>query len=262
MAFALVQSGDTGAGGTGIFPTQSPTAGNIIVVAINWEGNTGANDTTVVQNGGSSFVMGTRVDTSGGDHHSQLGYLFDCTTTNIFDFTFPTNTTSPAVAMAEFSSSDTESFDTQNTGSGSGLSLASGSINLGAAANWLVLGLGGSYTSSSTFSAHQINGTNADGSQAGSSGGGGGVTLFWRLLSASFTGGTATCTQTANDDWVCNILSLKAGVGVAIVTEQEGFRFRNDDGSESTATWKQNQDVNATIAVDQNFRLRFLINKR
>ena len=42
--------------------------------------------------------------------------------------------------------------------------------------------------------------------------------------------------------------------------EQEGFRFRNDDGSESTATWKDAQDANITLASDTAFRLRMLIN--
>ena len=41
--------------------------------------------------------------------------------------------------------------------------------------------------------------------------------------------------------------------------EQEGFRFRNDDGSKSAATWKANQDTNITLAADTAFRLRFLL---
>ena len=41
--------------------------------------------------------------------------------------------------------------------------------------------------------------------------------------------------------------------------EQEGFRFRNDDGSESAATWKANQDTNITLAANTAFRLRFLL---
>lgn len=38
---------------------------------------------------------------------------------------------------------------------------------------------------------------------------------------------------------------------------QRAFRGRNDDGNETTATWKANQDVNWTQAVDTNFRIRF-----
>jgi len=46
---------------------------------------------------------------------------------------------------------------------------------------------------------------------------------------------------------------------VSSAIEQEGFRFRNDDGSESAATWKANQDVNINLAADTAFRLRFLL---
>lgn len=40
---------------------------------------------------------------------------------------------------------------------------------------------------------------------------------------------------------------------------QVSFRGRNDDGNETTATWKANQDVNWTQQVDTNFRVRFLV---
>jgi hypothetical protein len=42
--------------------------------------------------------------------------------------------------------------------------------------------------------------------------------------------------------------------------EQEGFRWRSDDGSETTATWLANQDTNITRAESLNTRLRILLN--
>jgi hypothetical protein len=43
-----------------------------------------------------------------------------------------------------------------------------------------------------------------------------------------------------------------------IVLEQESFRFRNDDGSETTATWKAALNTTpTTLLVDAPFRLRF-----
>ena len=42
--------------------------------------------------------------------------------------------------------------------------------------------------------------------------------------------------------------------------DQEGFRFRNDDGGETTATWKAEQDINITLQSDTAFRLRVLLN--
>jgi len=40
---------------------------------------------------------------------------------------------------------------------------------------------------------------------------------------------------------------------------QDIFRFRNDDGSETTATWSAVADTNVTISGDTNFRLRIAI---
>lgn len=42
--------------------------------------------------------------------------------------------------------------------------------------------------------------------------------------------------------------------------EQEGFRWRNDDGSETAATWKATQDTNISLALDNVVRLRVLLN--
>ncbi len=42
--------------------------------------------------------------------------------------------------------------------------------------------------------------------------------------------------------------------------EQEGYRFRNNDGNEISATWLITQDTNANIQIGIPFRLRFIIN--
>jgi hypothetical protein len=47
---------------------------------------------------------------------------------------------------------------------------------------------------------------------------------------------------------------------VPLSLEQEGFRFRDDDGSEAAATWRQTQDANDSVARSVNERLRVLIN--
>jgi hypothetical protein len=40
---------------------------------------------------------------------------------------------------------------------------------------------------------------------------------------------------------------------------QEGSRARNDDGTEATATWRQNKDVDDTQDLDTVYRIRFEI---
>ena len=45
----------------------------------------------------------------------------------------------------------------------------------------------------------------------------------------------------------------------APILDQEGFRFRNDDGSEAAATWKAAQDTNIILTAEEAFRLRVLV---
>jgi hypothetical protein len=54
--------------------------------------------------------------------------------------------------------------------------------------------------------------------------------------------------------------SANALVEAALALEQEGFRWRNDDGSESAATWRQNQDVQDNIQSGGKARVRFVVN--
>ena len=58
-------------------------------------------------------------------------------------------------------------------------------------------------------------------------------------------------------------LTLTPNVPQAVTTEgaayeQEGFRFRNDDGTEITATWRQTQDVDDIVNKSTRIRLRVL----
>jgi hypothetical protein len=48
--------------------------------------------------------------------------------------------------------------------------------------------------------------------------------------------------------------------GIAVSIEQEGFRFRRNDGDEDEATWYASQDENVQRNVGERFRLRFLLN--
>jgi len=44
-----------------------------------------------------------------------------------------------------------------------------------------------------------------------------------------------------------------------VAYDQVGFRGRNDDGNEATATWKAAENANWSQAVDVNFRIRFAV---
>jgi hypothetical protein len=74
----------------------------------------------------------------------------------------------------------------------------------------------------------------------------------------SFDGDGYTLDWTAADSVARYHAVLLLG-GAGLTREQEGFRFRDDDGSETTATWLANQDTNVTRTKQTNTRLRFLI---
>lgn len=59
-------------------------------------------------------------------------------------------------------------------------------------------------------------------------------------------------------DW--DNLTINGTVAAAGTVEQEGYRWRADDGSETTATWLDAQDTNITRAKSSNTRLRILLN--
>lgn len=54
-------------------------------------------------------------------------------------------------------------------------------------------------------------------------------------------------------------LEIKSS-GTAATVDQEGYRWRNDNGSETTATWLAAQDTNITQPAETNTRLRTLLN--
>lgn len=63
-------------------------------------------------------------------------------------------------------------------------------------------------------------------------------------------------TLTTTTNWVVQALDLSAVTAV----EQEGYRWRNDDGTETTATWKAAQDTTVTLNPSDVARLRVIVN--
>lgn len=65
------------------------------------------------------------------------------------------------------------------------------------------------------------------------------------------------CVASFEDALAAPLLHIEYTSGV-VTWEQEGFRFRNDDGSETTATWKDSQDTSISLPDETVFRLRIL----
>lgn len=68
-----------------------------------------------------------------------------------------------------------------------------------------------------------------------------------------------TCTFTISASTGRTATSFNSAIDPMIDYYQEGFRWRNDDGDETGASWKETQDINTTIATGTNLRLRVLV---
>lgn len=96
-------------------------------------------------------------------------------------------------------------------------------------------------------------------------------TLEWEAdnygAGSSHTGSGATRAATSGTTtitWSWTSANDYSYIGFAVQQvqaskEQEGYRFRNDDGNESTATWLAAQDTAVTQPLSTNTRLRVLI---
>jgi hypothetical protein len=72
------------------------------------------------------------------------------------------------------------------------------------------------------------------------------------------TGLPAVSTGTDWSGWWnvrCGVTQVEAAT-----LDQEGFRFRNDDGDEDAASFAAGQDTNLTAPLDTNLRVRFIVN--
>jgi hypothetical protein len=78
--------------------------------------------------------------------------------------------------------------------------------------------------------------------------------------SVSATGAyNATETISVADTWMMAVAAYKGAAGANTTFEQEGFRWRNDDGGETSATWLAAQDADVTQPSGTNTLLRVLI---
>lgn len=62
-------------------------------------------------------------------------------------------------------------------------------------------------------------------------------------------------TVSASANWISAIVAIKAGASAAV--DQFAYRGRNDNGSETTATWIAAQSTPFTAPLDTNIRVRF-----
>jgi hypothetical protein len=70
----------------------------------------------------------------------------------------------------------------------------------------------------------------------------------------------ATFTQSVNNDRITHVVAFKESVPPTITLEQEGYRWRADDGDEVGASYAAAQDTTISVAFSVNRRLRTIVN--
>ena len=82
----------------------------------------------------------------------------------------------------------------------------------------------------------------------------GAIQLQTATIASAGTIDGGSFTMAAADNWGVIGFAL-----MPLYLKQEGYRFRNDDGNETAATWRQALNTSDTIALDTPFRIRFAI---
>lgn len=261
MAITRVQSTKkvvSGVNTTTLAFTSPLTAGNLLCVShAHWNPNLVAISTPTDTLGNLYAPMTAEQGT--GAQRLRSFYVEDCAAgacTVTFDMAGAT-TGDLTVVIAEYSGVPiSSSLDQTQVGTGTGTAVSSGSTATTSQADELVWGAmahdGSNMALTETGSATLVQeneGGSADMPIATSE----------RIVAAA-AAYAATWTIGTSATWWAHVATFKAGAAVGISLDQEGFRWRNDDGSEATATWKAAQDTNVTVNPDETARLRFIVN--
>ena len=223
MEFTFIASAgnnDDSSGTTlGTTATLNLATGDVVVAWHKWEGA----DTTVscAKDTGSpanTHTLGTKINHGNGDLSGQFTYLLSATadTTATFRQTLSASRPYRRLIVLQFrpDAGETVSLDVQNTGSGTSLTPTSGSITT-TGTDEIVIGGYGEYSANST-SSETIGGTAATEPAASPQGY---SSAWYRILTGTMTGGTASGSIGSTQDWVCNIIAIKsvsAGGGTAV----------------------------------------------
>lgn len=186
-------------------------AGNLIVLHAKWENSKNNISAT---DGTTSLSLGTRADSASADGvMSQFAYLLVANSGNItYTVTFPAGHVAGTrcIVVMEFSYTGTMSLDVQNVGNGNSSAPATGTVTTTGTDEVACGGVGVWTASQEPITAMLINAVAAGGSVVVSSPSAPDSAMWYRLLTATFSGGTASCTLDGVDEWSANIITLKA----------------------------------------------------
>ena len=229
------------------------TAGNLIVAMIQYSESTGI--PTLSDGTNSPDAYSTK---AGGVEWIRFAYWLSSPKSGTVTYTWTLADGEGHTAhVFEMSCSGVWALEHINAGDASSGTVATSTNETSSETSMVAFG-GGGMNQAYAYSSATIDGSAVDQHASvvdGSFGSSGSLTM--RVLNNPGTYNSAI-TFAGSGGWSADLIGFKETSSATI--EQEGFRFRNDDGSESTATWKADQDVNITLAATTAFRLRMILN--
>lgn len=259
MSISLIAtaSADGGSGNPAITHGLTFVSGDVVVATINANG---ASNTVTDNNGATALSPRDFIE----NPDSARFYVFDrvCTGSEPATLNFTLGTSARwSIVIRQYRGVDSSIWDvapsgtTANTGSGD-LTGELASITTATNGAVALALLGDDFTPTITTFSSIDNGFGNVLSEAGQQFQ---TTADKAIATAGAVGTTTiTCTTSATISWVGWLCALKPSSAATL--EQEGFRWRDDNGSETTATWLASQDTNITRAKLTTTRLRMLIN--
>lgn len=239
------QSGNTAGGSNDItFAHDSGSGSNrLLLVGVGWDGSTTVTGVTY------NSVSMTKLDggASGNVKCDVYGLLAPATGSNTVDVDFSANQSSVGVTAMTLNGVQQVLPSNTNKSTGSGTALST-SITTTYTNSWGV----DFWSKASAFGSVTVDGSQTERSNNSTKG--------------SSTESKATV-GSLSMDWTATSSSAYSHVVIEAVSiddvyslEQEGFRFRDDDGNETGASWLAVQDTNITRAKQTTTRLRVLVN--
>lgn len=236
------------------------TEGNLVCVWVGYDGT--STTTTISDTQGNTW---TRVGTELSASSYQLGMFYSIITaggSSTITATFGTARAYRAVAVAEWSpaSGTTWAFDVQAGQTQATPGTGTDGVTTGTATNSaqpaLIVGLAFSYNGATISAGTSM--TSRDNNLWSTVLANSAATMIAdRALTT--TGAVAATWTASNNSLHFSQMGIFLEQSSSATINQEGFRFGNDDGSETSHTWLAAQDTNAARALDERFLLGVLV---
>lgn len=211
FAFGESQTGtDDGADDSLAMAAQNLASGSLNVACVKWEGSTNLN--SITDTASNTYTLLTQQNHSGGEPRTRCGYVLSATgnASNVVTFNFSAaSTVFRRGAVYEFTYTGTASFDVEvgSTEADADTTPSSNTLTT-TGTDEVCLAVQADY-SGQTFSNHTINGVADDGTPVDLSD----MAMWYRILTATFTGGASSLDRAVGARWVQRMQCFKAVAG-------------------------------------------------